>query len=321
MTTSGQIVDLLVRAEAAALGGAPNDADAPLAELERVPDLPAEIDARRIWLAAVAGGARGRYGRALEMLEPVTSADVAGAPPELVLIRAAACATAASLLRQIGDHPAADPLDQAGLVLLGQVPAPLGADVRLDCAVGAAADAVGVSDLPTARARLELARGLVRPDVGWRPIVRFHWVETEVALLALDVPAALLGARAAVELAGDAGSPRHLAKSAMFLGVAQGLEGDLASAATDLRTAAELADRHQLLPLVWPVRAVLATMPGLVDDATERAKHLLAARAAVAAIATGLPPERRDRWIERDPMAAFLFADDSHEPGHGRQGS
>ncbi|HSP38042.1 MAG TPA: hypothetical protein VLR26_09830 [Frankiaceae bacterium] len=324
MAAAERVVDLLLRAGAAALGGTPSDADEPLAELAAADrsgsPLDGEVRARVVWLTGVSLGARGRYAEALDALEPLTSSREA-APPEVLVVRAAALATAASLLRQIGDHPAADPLDAAAVGLLAGVPLAVGTDVRLDCAVGWTADAVGLGDLPLARQRLDSARLQLGPALGWRPVVRLHWVETEVALLAGEIKAASTGARAAVELARTAGAPRHLAKSSMFLGVVQALDGDLPQAASTLRTAADLADRHGLLPLVWPVRAVLATMPGLVGDPLEADGHRAAARSAARSIGSGLPPERRRRWEQRDPMAAFLLSDDSHERGRSRQGS
>lgn len=320
MTLAERVVDLLARAEAAALGGSPDDADPPLDALAGVPDLDPVGQARGTWLRAVAAGARGRYGRALDLLEPLVDG-ARDEPEELVLVQAAACATAASLLRQIGDHPAGDPLDRHGLTLLAALPSALGPDVRLDCAVGATADAVGLGDLVLARERLAAARRLLTATSTWRPLVRLHWVEVEVGLLDGDAAAAVGPARSAVALATEAGSPRHLAKSAMFLGVAQALTGEPEAAAGSLRGAARLAERHRLLPLVWPVRAVLATMPGLAADASEADEHLEFARAAVRAIADELPPQRRMRWTERDPMAAFLLADNSRAAVHGRQGS
>jgi hypothetical protein len=296
-------LDLLVRAEAAALGGAPGDAVAPLHELVAASTLERGVRLKATWLTAVARGALGRYGEALDLVLPLTL----DGPDQDDEVCAAACATAASLLRQIGDHPAGDPLDRRGLDLLDRLPAGAAADTRLDCAVGWTADAVGLGNLEAARDRLDAARTSVTAAHSWRPLVRLHWVETEVALMAGDVATALAGATAAVELAGAADAVRHLTKSSMFLGVSQALDGDLATAGQTLRTAAEAAERHRLLPLVWPIRAVLATMPGFATDPADAAKHLAAARSAVRTIGAGLPASRRDTWSRRDPMAAFLL--------------
>lgn len=306
---AGLVADLLARAESAALGGVPAQAAAPLAAL-RTMALPPVSAARATWLGAVADGASGRYGRALDALQPLTAAE-AGPPEPSLLVRAAACATAASLLRQIGDHPSAEPLDRRALDLLDRFPTAVGVDERLDAAVGSTADAVGLGDLGAARARLAHCRVVATGDpavqAGWRPMTRLRWVETEVALLAGETPAAVVAAEAAVGLARAARSPRHLAKSAMFLGVSQALDGRPDEGAGALQESAELADGAGLLPLIWPVRAVLGTMPGLAAGPGAAEWHLRLARDAARRIAAELPEDRLIRWRGRDPMAAFLL--------------
>ena len=314
-------LDLIVRAEAAALGGVPADAEVPLRELEATSGLERGLRLRAAWLSAVARGALGRYGEALDLVLPLVEPEPSEDLGPHAEVRAAACATAASLLRQIGDHPAGDPLDQRGLELLSRLPTDSVPDTRLDCAVGWTADAVGLGDLALADERLAAARESVTAAHTWRPLVRLHWVETEVALMAGDGPAARAGAAAAVALSSAADAPRHLTKSSMFLGVAQALGGEVMPARETLRAAAATADQHHLLPLVWPIRAVLGTMPGLAADPAEAEKHLAVARSAVRVIGSGLPSARRERWSQRDPMAAFLLSDDSRVAEHGRQGS
>lgn len=310
---AARVADLLARAEAAALSGVPAEADVPLTEL-RTMTVPAVSAARATWLGAVADGASGRYGRALDALEPLVAA--APGPSERepsLLVRAAACATAGSLLRQIGDHPTAEPLDRRALGLLDRLPSAVGVDERLDAAVGSTADAVGLGDLDVARARLVEAQRVATGDpavqAGWRPRTRLRWVETEVALLAGEIATAVEASGAAVRLARSARSPRHLAKSAMFLGVAQALAGRVDEGAGSLQESAELADGAGLLPLVWPVRAVLGTMPGLAAGPGAAEWHLRLAREAARRIAAELPAARLARWRDRDPMAAFLLAE------------
>ena len=328
--------DDLRLAAASALGGGPADALGPLDRLLalRVPSdgEPADV-LRARWLSGVALGALGRYEEALAALAPVLAEQSVDRPAVPRHLAAAACATAASLLRQIGDHAAGDPLDQRGLaltdglVLNEDVPE---ADAPLDCLVGSTADAVGLGELDLARQRLERTRAAFADlvDPPWRPAVRLRWVETEVALLAGEVEGAASAAATAVALAEAAGSPRHTAKSAMFAGVATALlaagegSGDgpgngpdngsdgaplIVRARTTLIRAADLADRHGLLPLAWPVRAVLATLPGLALDAEDATRHLALAAEAARAIAAGLPPARVATWTARDPMAAHLL--------------
>ncbi len=316
MTTPAADDDLRVAA-AAALGGAPADALEPLGRL-LTPGIArtGPVVLRAHWLSGVALGALGRYGEALTALAPVL-ADQAVVSAGL---RAAACATAASLLRQIGNHAAGDPLDRRGLALTEDTAPRPGlpeADARLDCLVGSTADAVGLGDLDRARERLARTRAAFADvvDPPWRPTVRLRWVETEVALLVGEIESAASAAAAAVALAEAAGSPRHTAKSGMFAGVATALLGAGAEdtrlfvrARTTLLRAADLADRHGLLPLVWPVRAVLATMPGLARDDEDAARHLVVAAAAARTIADGLPHDRLAIWTARDPMAAHLLS-------------
>ncbi len=299
-------VGLLAAGEAAALGGDPHDAEASLLPLVGGTGL---VAARARWLLAVAAGAQGRYGEALTQLEPLTADGVPA------VLQAAACATTASLLRQIGDHPSADPFDARGIALLAAQPPGVGVDEALDCAIGSTADAVGTGDLPAARARLDAARALAAAEgpvpPGWRPLVRLRWVEAEVALLAGDVAAAVVAGTAAHALATTAGAVRHRTKSAMFAGVALALANGPDAARGLLLDAAADADSHGLLPLVWPLRAVLATMPGLATDAHEAEYHFSVARAAVARIAAGLTDVRIRTWTARDPMAAHLLGADA----------
>jgi hypothetical protein len=310
---------LLGRAEAAALGGPPAAALQPL-EVLLDPSLgiPAALRNRAGWLHGVALGALGRYGEALAGLEPLLAGHGSGssASPAEIVTGALASATAASLLRQIGDHAGAEPIDTAGLALLDRLDGTVAHvdEARLDCYIGLTADAVGVGDLAAAGDRLARARAATAAHSSsslWRPRVRLCWVAAEVALLAADPDAALDAARAAVTVAEDRGAVRHLAKSLMFLGVAQGgsASGSSAAAHDSLLRAAGLADAHGLLPLVWPIRAVLGTMPGLLGSLDEPAeRHLDRSRSAARRIAAGLPSDRVDRWTARDPMAAFLLA-------------
>jgi hypothetical protein len=135
--------------------------------------------------------------------------------------------------------------------------------------------------------------------------VRALWVRAEVALLAGDPGAAAKAADGAVTLAEGSGAPRHVAKSLLFLGVAQVQGGEPDAATETLRRAATLAERLGCLPLVWPSRAVLgALLEG--DDAAEGAKNLAAARSAVITIADDLPEMLRDEWLARPDVAALM---------------
>src|SRR3954468_10413765 len=94
----------LASARAAALGGSPREAFAPLGDVLAMGW--ATVDGERArWLYPVAMGALGQYDKALRVLEPMLD-DRPDLPTGL---QAAACGTAASLLRQIGDHAAGGP--------------------------------------------------------------------------------------------------------------------------------------------------------------------------------------------------------------------
>jgi hypothetical protein len=112
-------------------------------------------------------------------------------------------------------------------------------------------------------------------------------------------------AETAVTLAEASGAPRHVAKSLLFLGVAQVQDGDPAEAAATLRRAATLSESLGCLPLVWPSRAVLgALLQGAVP--AESARNLAGARGTVISIADDLPEDLRADWLGRPDVAALL---------------
>ncbi|MGZ4664835.1 MAG: hypothetical protein ACXV5Q_07245 [Frankiaceae bacterium] len=147
----------------------------------------------------------------------------------------------------------------------------------------------------------------------------------EVALLTGRPVDALAASRRSLLASERAGAPRHVAKSLLFLGVAQlevARDGRSAAAVEVLRRSAMLAEGLGLLPLVWPARAVLgaALTAGLAAglaagadgsatgaSAREAQESLDTARATVVAIAADLPPWLRDAWLRRPDIEA-LFA-------------
>jgi len=112
----------------------------------------------------------------------------------------------------------------------------------------------------------------------------------------------------AVGLAEGSGAPRHVAKSLLFLGVAQVQDGDADEAVLTLRRASTLADSLGTLPLLWPSRAVLGAMLEQSEPA-ESAASLASARNAVLTIADDLPEGLRAEWLGRPDVAALLGAD------------
>jgi tetratricopeptide (TPR) repeat protein len=299
---SDDLAGLLAAGERAAFHGRPAAGVAPLQKAVETAHAAGRDDeaTAAAWLLGVALGAAGRYGSALAVLEPLAqraAVDIAARR----LFASLAASTAASVHRQLGRHEAALALDTQAEQLAGDA-----AEALFDARLGMAADAVGLADADAARARLDQAGTLLEGRADWwRQKVRTLWVRAEVALLTGDPTAAAKSADTAVTLAEGSQAPRHVAKSLLFLGVAQVQAGEPAEAATTLRRAATLADSLGCLPLVWPSRAVLgALLEG--EDAAESARSLAGARNAVITIADDLPEALRDDWLGRPDVAALM---------------
>lgn len=254
------------------------------------------------WLLGLSLNAAGRYGHALEVLTPLlTSGEEPAAPPEVRLFAALAGATLGSVHRQLGMHETARTMDERGLALTDGTGEP-----AFSCRLGLAADAVGLGDSAAAHAQADAAATLLpdRPTEWWRQRVHYDWVRTEIGLLDDDTEGAVDAADSAVERAERARAPRHVAKSLLFLGVAQ-VQLGLPDGAASLRRAATLAEGLGALPLVWPSRALLGAL--LMDsDEAESAASLGAARSAVLSIAGNLPADLRNTWLQRPDLAALL---------------
>jgi tetratricopeptide (TPR) repeat protein len=296
------LATLLADGERAAFHGAPMDAVASLEQAfeQAATDGRPDVATAAAWLLGVSLGAAGRFGSALEVLEPLAAQDGADIP-ERRLFAALACSTAAAVHRQLGQHAVARGLDQRGLAM-----AEGAAEAAFDAELGLAADAVGLGEAVVAAEFL--ARARVRAEARqdwWRQGVRLAWVQAEVALLAGDAEAAVEAVTPAVHRAEVAGAPRHVAKSLLFLGVAQIQADRIDEAASTLRRAATLAESLGALPLLWPSRAVLGAL--LEETApAESARCLAAARSAVIAIADDLPERLRPVWLDREDVSALL---------------
>src|SRR5438034_4009741 len=148
-----ELADLLAAGERAAFHGRPAAGLVPLKKAVEVASSmgqPAEATAAA-WLLGVCLGAAGRYGSALSVLEPVANGSAASAP-ERRLFAALACATVASVHRQLGRHSVARAYDEQGLTLAD------GADeATFDCVLGLAADAVGLAESAIAQKHLDEA--------------------------------------------------------------------------------------------------------------------------------------------------------------------
>jgi tetratricopeptide (TPR) repeat protein len=254
------------------------------------------------WLLGLSLNAAGRYGHAIEVLRPLLeTGEQPAPPPENRLFGALAGATLGSVYRQLGMHTVARTMDERGLALTDGTGEPAFA-----CRIGLAADAVGLGESATAHEHSDAAALLLpeRPTEWWRQRVRYDWVRTEIALLDEDTDGALDAADSAVERAERARAPRHVAKSLLFLGVAQ-LQLGMEAGPQSLRRAATLAEGLGALPLVWPSRALLGALV-MDEDEVEGAASLGAARSAVLTIAGNLPADLRDTWLARPDLAALL---------------
>ena len=296
-----ELSGLLAAGERAAFHGRPAAGVDPLSaavELAVREGLDAEAAAAG-WLLGVCLSSAGRYGPALSVLEPLV-APAEG--PEVRLLGALAAATVASVHRQLGRHSVAQGYDE------GALEASDGAgEAGFDALLGLAADAVGLGDGQAGRAAPGRGRspgrgppGVVAPAgaPGLGP-----GRGRPARGPARRTPSRL--AHAAVELAEHSGAPRHVAKGLLFQGVAQVEAGRPDEAAGTLRRAALLAESLGTVPLLWPVRAMLAALLAERDPA-ESERSLLAARRAVEAVAADLPEDLRADWVSRADVAAVL---------------
>ncbi|MGH8970219.1 MAG: hypothetical protein ACRDV1_09755 [Actinomycetes bacterium] len=299
-----ELAALLATGERAAFHGRP---DAGVDPLRRAADLAREqgLQAEAVgagWLLGVCLVSSGRYGGALEVLEPLADLPT-GRTPAGDIFAALAGAALGSLHRQLGRHEDSLGYDERALARTDG-----SGEAGFDALLGLASDRVGLGD--EAAARTELGRAAALADgrtEWWRQRVRLDWVRAEVDLLAGDPGAAATAAHRAIDLAERSGAPRHVAKGLLFLGVAQVEAGSTGEAATTLRRGALLAESLGALPLQWPARAVLGALVA-EDGGEESARSLESARAAVRAIAGDLPERLRGDWLGRPDVAALLDA-------------
>jgi hypothetical protein len=293
---------LLSEAARAAFFGRPADALVALGQVRQRAD-GTVAGQRARWLGGVVLTAAGRYDAARGDLAPLL--DVASAPSLDPHLQALACAVGGSIERQLGRHARGGEFDSRGLELVAGL-GDQGLEARLDCAIGFAADAVGLGQLPAAGERLAVVTELLDkhgPAAGWRAHCRAHWVRAEISLLGDRPDLAQEAAARAVRIAAAAGAPRHRAKSLLFLGVSQAgaaSAGTTEPALSTLREAAGLAEALGLRPLVWPCWQVLArllTDPAAAERARARAGQVL------REVAAELPPEEGKTWLDRPEVA------------------
>lgn len=239
-------------------------------------------DAWSRWGRGVVLMAVGSYREAFAIFAPLADAE----DGELAGLAAAALASG---LRQLDEHLAAVGWDDRALVSEGVA--------RVDGWIGRAADEVGRGRAD--RAAAYLGRADEDSGGGWRDRTRLGWVRTEIALLRGDLAGAEAHACGAVEAASAAGSPRHLAKSRLFLAVVR-RSAQHKAAVAELRAALAQSAAMRLRPLMWPAVVVLG------DDATLRERH--AGAEAVRHIAAHLPDGYGLGWRDRSDVNLLISA-------------
>lgn len=298
--SSEEVSALIDFSEQQAFHGSPVDGIEPLLRAVALArgNTDIEVLLRAEWLLGVCYGASGDYARALEILEPQVATDIGGVRYRS---QGMACATIASIYRQVAEHTRAEEFDQFALVISDSDP-----EVEFDAKLGLVADAVGLGDAKLAKSRLRVAERAAVEAPGWRTDVRLGWVRCEIGLLTHDYPTAVAAANESVDLARKATAPRHRAKSLLFLGAShltwsqskKMKSNHRKTGVAKLRDSVKISDRLGATPLVWPVRLILASEEsGLRAKDRQREQRL--AKRAIRKMASGMSAEMGDRWLTR----------------------
>lgn len=298
--SSEEVSELIDRGEHEAFHGSPVAGIEPLLRAVALArgNTDMEVLLRAEWLLGVCYGAAGDYARALEMLEPQIATEIGGTRYRS---QGLASATAASIYRQVAEHSRAEEFDQFALLISDGDP-----DVEFDAKLGLVADAVGQGDISLATTRLTQAEKAAIDAPDWRTDVRLNWVRCEVALLTSNFTAAVAAATAAVDTARKAKAPRHRAKSLMFLGVshltwsrAKKLgSGNRKTGVRKLRDGVKIADEIGAIPLVWPMRLILASEESGIRD-KDRQTEMRRARRAIRKMVSGMSATMGERWLNQ----------------------
>lgn len=249
------------------------------------------------WLQGVALGACGRYGEALDVVEQIPPGT-----PEYSMARS----LRGSLLRQLGVHDLALIADREAMSSAATPGA------AIEALTGLSADAIGLQDALTARTMLGQAGSLLERMTAdqasmptwWRHRVRLDWVRCEADLLNGDPHAAREHAGAALAAAEAAAAPRHVAKSLLFVGVAEIESGERVQAVTTLRRCLMLTTTMGFQAVGWPAHAVLAALLKQEDPQAAH-EHFLQASAITTALRAGLAGTLAARWDARADIRAL----------------
>lgn len=255
---------------------------------------------RLTWLTAVTLGACGRYGEALALLD---SFDTGATEYSMAM------SLKASLLRQLGCHDLARQADSKAMSKAST------AGSAMEAMTGLAADAVGLNVPDEAVASIERAGELLEQMLNtggteaawWRHHIRVEWVRCEIALMQSRFDEAAAHAGRALELAETANAPRHVAKSLLFLAVAQIEQGRQQEAQAQLNRAIVLSASMGYLAGAWPAHAVLAEL--IRDTDPERSRqHFAEAARITSLIGEGLSEPLAQRWRSRPDIARLSAA-------------
>lgn len=284
----------LERAEWAVFHGAINEA-IPL--LDELTALDGRSAAYERWLRAVALGACGRYGEALDIVDQIVPGT-----PEYSMARS----LRASLMRQLGIHDLALVSDREAMASAATPGA------AIEAMTGLAADAVGLQDGLTAGTMIAQAQSLLdrvasdpsSAPTWWRHQVRLNWVKCEVALLGKDARAATEHASRALNHAELAAAPRHVAKSLLFVAVGQIDAGQRDLAIPNLRRSLMLSTTMGFNAVAWPTHGVLAALVKVSDPQASH-EHFVAASEITQQLRRGLSGSLAARWDARADIQAL----------------
>jgi hypothetical protein len=134
--------------------------------------------------------------------------------------------------------------------------------------------------------------------------VRLSWVECEVALLESRYPDAVAHATLALDAAEAATAPRHVAKSLLFLAVAEIQVGHPDAAVPRLRRSLMLSTSMGFLAVSWPAHAVLAALLKGTDPQAAH-QHFVQASEITRAVGDGLTGDLARRWEARADIMAL----------------
>ena len=252
--------------------------------------LPVALDCWDGWFRAVALGGRGHYAAAATELSRITTTTTDA------VIRSLAASTRAAHLRQGGQHFRAVHHDAHALALLTApvtvsdpaVAAGPRVSAYCDALTGLAADDLGRGMFGAAARLLDRVDAVLTdsPDRQvfgewmWhgRPALRSLWVRAELAMYTGDPDSAQQHSSAALGLARECPSQRHLIKTELIAAAASASAGETSRAIGGARRAGDAAASAGQLPLWWASAMLLESLGAGGSPSAADLRHELAAR-------------------------------------------